>query len=49
MKKSDTTVEDALRTRTFDSLAIKRIARECYLVVTISKPPASLQTATVTG
>lgn len=33
MNKGDTAVEDALRSRTFDRLMIKRIDRECYLVV----------------
>jgi hypothetical protein len=37
--KSDTTVEDALRGRTFDGLAIKRIDRDCYLVVTVAGTP----------
>jgi hypothetical protein len=36
MKKSDPIVQDALRARTFDSLAIKRIDEECYLVVTVA-------------
>ena len=36
MNKSDTVVEDALRSRTFESLAIKRIDRECYLVVIVN-------------
>ena len=36
MKKGDTTIEDALRSRTFESLAIKRIDRECYLVVIVN-------------
>lgn len=36
MEKHDTTVEDALRAGTFDSLAIKRIDGQCYLVVTIA-------------
>lgn len=36
MKRGDTTIEDALRSRTFESLAIKRIERECYLVVTMN-------------
>jgi hypothetical protein len=39
MKKIDTAVEDALRARSFDSLAIKRIDRKCYLVVTIAGAP----------
>jgi hypothetical protein len=34
--KADTTVEDALEARTFDSLSIKRIGRECHLVVTVA-------------
>lgn len=36
MNKRDTVVEDALRSRTFESLAIKRIDRECYLVVIVN-------------
>ena len=36
MKKTETTIEDALRARSFETLAIKRIDRECYLVVTIA-------------
>ncbi len=37
--KSDTMVEDALRARTFDSLAIKRIGADCHLVVTVAGAP----------
>ena len=36
MEKCYAMVEEALRARTFDSLAIKRIDQECYLVVTIT-------------
>jgi hypothetical protein len=35
-QKRNTTVEDALRSRSFDSLAIKRMGRDCYLVVVIA-------------
>ena|SRR5687768_16558832 len=34
-QKGDSVVEDALRERTFESLAIKRRRDHCYLVVTI--------------
>jgi hypothetical protein len=39
MKRINTEVENALRARSFDSLAIKRIDRECYLVVTVAGAP----------
>jgi hypothetical protein len=35
-QKRDTTVEDVLRSRSYDSLAIKRMDRDCYLVVGIA-------------
>jgi len=36
MKVKVPAVEDTLQSRSFDSLAIKRIGRECYLVITIA-------------
>ncbi|MBE7498130.1 MAG: hypothetical protein HS117_24590 [Verrucomicrobiaceae bacterium] len=36
MDKGETTLQDALRSRTFENLAIKRINQECSLVVTVN-------------
>ena len=42
-RNTNTTVEDTLRLRTFDSLAIKRSRNRCFLVVTISGEAHVLQ------